>query len=241
MPLPEARPDWQYFPDAGAVATAAAALILSAADAAIAARGEFRLVLAGGTTPDKVYRQLAASPVDWTRWQIYFGDERCLPVTDPGRNSRMAAEAWLDQCSIPRDNVHPIPAELGSQAAAQLYAPQVAAARPFDLVLLGMGEDGHTASLFPGQVHPNGEQVHAVSDAPKPPPDRVTLSREALSDSRDVLILVTGAGKRTAVRRWLAGEDLPIARITARQHLRVLTDRAACGGCVPAIPGSNCR
>jgi 6-phosphogluconolactonase len=95
------------------------------------------------------------------------------------------------------------------------------------MVLLGIGEDGHTASLFPGDVHPAGEQVHAISGAPKPPPERVSLSREALSDSRDVLILVTGKGKRDAVQRWRAGEDLPIAHITARDHLRVLVDREA--------------
>jgi 6-phosphogluconolactonase len=229
MPVPEASPDWQYLPDAAAVAAAATALILSAADAAIAARGEFRLVLAGGTTPDKVYRQLGTTQADWARWQIYFGDERCLPPSDPERNSRMAAMAWLDQGEIPLQNVHPIHAELGPQAAAQQYARQVAAARPFDLVLLGIGEDGHTASLFPGHVHPASEQVHAVSNAPKPPPERVSLSQEALSDSRNVLILATGAGKREAVRRWRAGEDLPIAHITARNHLRVLIDHAASG------------
>ena len=229
MAAAEPGPDWQYFPDAAAVAAAATALILSAADAAISARGEFRLVLAGGTTPDRVYRQLAASLADWSRWQIYFGDERCLPAADPGRNSSMAAAAWLDHARVPQQNVHTIPAELGAKAAAQCYAPLVAGARPFDMVLLGMGEDGHTASLFPGDVHPAGEQVHAISGAPKPPPERVSLSRDALSDSRDVLILVTGKGKREAVQRWRAGEDLPIAHITARDHLRVLIDREASG------------
>jgi 6-phosphogluconolactonase len=237
MPAPEKIPGWQYLPDADAVAAAATALILSAADAAVAAHGEFRLVLAGGTTPQKVYHQLAASAADWTRWQIYFGDERCLPGTDPDRNSHMAAAAWLGQIAIPPGNVHPIPAELGSQAAAQQYAPLVAAARPFDMVLLGMGEDGHTASLFPGQIHPAGEQVHAVSDAPKPPRERVSLSLEALSDSRDVLILVTGTSKRAAVRHWRSGKDLPIAHITARDHLWVLLDRAASDTAEPASPG----
>jgi 6-phosphogluconolactonase len=229
MAAAEAGPDWQVFPDADAVAAAATALILSAADTAINARGEFRLVLAGGTTPNKVYRQLAASPAEWSRWQIYFGDERCLPAADHGRNSVMAAAAWLGQDGIPPQNVHPIPAELGPTLAAQRYAPLIAAARPFDMVLLGMGEDGHTASLFPGHVQPAGELVHAVSAAPKPPPERVSLSREALSDSRDVLILVTGTGKHEAVQRWRAGEDLPITRITAREHLRVLIDREASG------------
>jgi 6-phosphogluconolactonase len=227
MSAPEVNADWQFLPDADAVTAAATTLILSAAEAAIAARGEFRLVLAGGTTPQQVYRQLAASAADWKYWQIYFGDERCLPVSDPERNSHMAGAAWLEHIGIPPGNVHPIPAERGSLAAAQAYTPQVAAARPFDLVLLGMGEDGHTASLFPGQVHPADEQVHAVSNAPKPPPDRVSLSLESLSDSRDVLILVTGAGKGTALRQWRAGADLPIAHVTARDRLRVLIDQEA--------------
>jgi len=220
---------WHCLPDAAAVAAAALAIILGAAKVAIAARGVFRMVLAGGTTPDRVYRLLASSSTDWNRWQIYFGDERCLPVNDPERNSRLAAGAWLERVSIPAANVHPIPAELGTQAAALAYAPLVEAARPFDLVLLGMGEDGHTASLFPGHVHPPREAVHAVSDAPKPPPERVSLSRESLSDSRDVLILVTGTGKRAAVRQWRNGANLPVAGITALERLNILLDRDAAG------------
>lgn len=229
MAAPEASERWQCLPDAAAVAAAATALILAAAQEAIAARGEFRVVLAGGTTPDRVYRQLAASTADWALWQVYFGDERCLPVDDPERNSRMALDAWLERVDIPAANLHPIPAELGAPAGARAYAAEVAAARPFDLVLLGMGEDGHTASLFPGHTHPAGEQVHAVSDAPKPPPARISLSREALSDSRAVLILVTGAGKHAAVQQWRAGADLPVARIRARERLQVLIDRDAAG------------
>ena len=220
--------EWRCLPDADTVCMQAAATILAAAASAITARGCFRMVLAGGRTPVQVYRLLAGSDADWPAWQVYFGDERCLPADDPERNSVMAAAAWLEQVAIPPDSVHPIPAEQGAVAAAQAYATLVTAARPFDLVLLGMGEDGHTASLFPGQLHPLHEAVHAVHDAPKPPAERVSLSRDSLSDARDVLVLVTGAGKRHALQQWQAGAALPVAQIAARNGVTVLMDAAAC-------------
>jgi 6-phosphogluconolactonase len=218
---------WQTLAAADAVASRATELILQAAVNAINARGVFHLVLAGGRTPEKVYQRLANAQADWKNWQLYFGDERCLPADHPERNSRMAATAWLDQSAVPEENIHPIQAELGAEAAATHYATVIDHARPFDLVLLGMGEDGHTASLFPGQHHPDSESVHAVHNAPKPPPDRVSLSRARLSDSRDVLVLITGTGKRAAVQQWQAGEALPIAGITARHRTTALLDKAA--------------
>jgi 6-phosphogluconolactonase len=219
--------NWLRLTDADAVATRATELILQAADDAIRERGVFHLVLAGGRTPEKVYRQLANAQADWKNWQLYFGDERCLPADHPERNSRMTAMAWLDHGAVPIANIHPVPAELGAELAATRYASIVENARPFDLVLLGMGEDGHTASLFPGQHHPNTESVHAVHHAPKPPPDRVSLSRASLSDSRDVLVVITGSSKRAAVQQWQAGEALPIAGITAHHRITALLDEAA--------------
>ncbi|MFM1891518.1 MAG: 6-phosphogluconolactonase, partial [Pseudomonadota bacterium] len=141
--------DWQVLPDAAAVAQAAAVEISAAAAAAIAARGCFRLVLAGGRTPAAAYRLLRATPQDWARWEIYFGDERCLPPDAAERNSQLALATWLRHVAVPAGQIHVIPAELGAEQAAARYAPIVAAAAPFDLVLLGIGEDGHTASLFP--------------------------------------------------------------------------------------------
>ena len=184
-------------------------------------------MLAGGRTPEAAYRLLVGADTDWSRWEIYFGDERCLPVDDAERNSRMAARALLDAVKIPTANVHTIPAEQGAEAAAKAYQPVVRAALPFDLVLLGIGEDGHTASLFPGQQHPAGQLVHAVHNAPKPPPDRVSLSAGALSEAREVLILATGAAKRTAIKAWQAGEPLPIAAIGGLACVDVLLDSAA--------------
>jgi len=220
---------WHSFPDSQALARAAAEAMLESAREAIAARGEFRLVLAGGSTPELAYRRLAEAEADWSRWYIYFGDERCLPAEDPGRNSGMARGAWLDRVPIPAGHVFPIPAELGPEIAAARYAELVRDSLPFDLVLLGMGEDGHTASLFPGQLHPKTELVHPVYRAPKPPPERVSLSAGTLGDARRVLILVSGAGKREAVRRWRGGEALPVARIHGPAGVDVLIDREAEG------------
>ena len=226
MPEAATAVRWHVFDNPQAVAGQAAQHILVAAASAIAERGVFRIVLAGGRTPEAAYRLLVGKDTDWSRWDIFFGDERCLPVDDAERNSRMAAQAWLDHVAIAREHIHLISAEQGAEAAAQAYTLQVQAATPFDLVLLGMGEDGHTASLFPGQQHPE-ELVHAVHNAPKPPPERVSLSQQALSDARQVLILVTGGGKRDAVKAWKAGATLPVASIRGHTGVDVLIDRDA--------------
>jgi 6-phosphogluconolactonase len=172
---------------------------------------------------------LSREAAGWESWEVYFGDERCLPRNHPERNSLLAREALLERVPLPQDHIYEIPAEMGPARAALDYAATVAAALPFDLVLLGMGEDGHTASLFPGHAIGDGELVIPVFDAPKPPPERVSLSLRALASCREMLILVTGAGKRAAVAAWRGGEDLPVARVAAAAGARVLVDRDAAG------------
>ena len=219
---------WQLLENAEAVAHEACQRILAAAEQAITERNDsFRIVLAGGRTPELAYRQLRAANTDWERWHIYYGDERCLPENDAQRNSVMASQALLAQVPIPLEQIHVIPAQLGPAEAARYYTEEVKQALPFDMVLLGMGEDGHTASLFPGHVHPQEELVHAVYHSPKPPPERVSLSVKALCHTRELLILVTGASKRDAVTRWQRGENLPIAQIQPPVGATVLIDRAA--------------
>ena len=227
-----ARACWHVLPDHGALVAAVSEHILGSARNAINKQGEFRIVLAGGTTPAAVYRQLAEADTDWSRWQVFFGDERCLPAGHAGRNSAMASEHWLQRVAFPAANIHVIPAENGAGNAAQAYAAVIAAALPFDLVLLGMGEDGHTASLFPGQLHAAGELVHAVHDAPKPPPDRVSLGTAALNAAVEVLVMVSGAGKHAAVQRWKRGDDLPVARIHGQTGVDVYIDKVAETGAV---------
>jgi len=218
---------WHVLPDQRALVTAVSERILGSARKAINGQGVFRIVLAGGTTPEAVYRRLAAAATDWSCWQIFFGDERCLPAAHAERNSVMASECWLQRVALPAANIHVIPAETGARVAAQAYVPLIEKALPFDLVLLGMGEDGHTASLFPGQQHAAGELVHAVHDAPKPPPDRVSLGVAALNAAAEVLVMVSGAGKHAAVQRWKRGDELPVAGIHGQTGVDVYIDKAA--------------
>jgi 6-phosphogluconolactonase len=192
----------------------ALAHIQSSAQAALKERGAFHLVLAGGSTPRELYRHLPELVTDWSSWHIWFGDERCASSMDAVRNSRMAGEVWLDNSPIPRKQIHEIPAELGAHAAAQAYQLALHGIGEFDVVLLGMGEDGHTASLFPGQFDVNTRlDVVPIFNAPKRPPERVSLSAQRLSRSRKVLFLISGADKRPAVQAWRRGEQIPAAFI----------------------------
>ncbi len=218
----------RVFPDPASLQAAAADYILEAARAAIAARGSYRLVLAGGETPRSVYARLAKARAAWDRWLIYFGDERCLPAGAVQRNDVMAHSVWLDQVPIPPANVHSIPAELGADTAAARYADALAGIGDFDLVLLGLGEDGHTASLFPGQPT-GGPDVLAVHAAPKPPPERVTLSAARLSRARQVLFLVTGDNKHGALTDWRQGRDIPARHISPPGGVELWLDTNAAG------------
>jgi 6-phosphogluconolactonase len=209
---------WNIYDSANAVATAACEFILKSAQEAINQNKIFKIVLAGGSTPEKIYRLLAQSKADWQNWWIYHGDERCLPVDHKDRNSLMAATAWLNHAPIPKSQIFDIPAELGPEQGAAIYAKTVADALPFDLVLLGMGEDGHTASLFSGHLHNPDELTHAVYNSPKPPPERVSLSAYALSDCKQVVFLITGSNKRETVMQWRSGVDLPITTIQCDQN-----------------------
>jgi len=218
---------WSRFPDADSVAVEAVRRILQIALKSINDRGAFRVVLAGGSTPKKAYQLLLSREAEWSKWHLYLGDERCLPVGDAERNSSMIDEAWVRQGKVPSEQVHWIPAESGSEQGAQFYESVVREAIPFDLVLLGMGEDGHTASLFPGHKQDPGRLVVSVTGAPKPPPDRISLSYTGLAETLNMLVLVTGSGKRPAVARWRAGESLPVANLECAAGVDVLLDEDA--------------
>lgn len=202
-------------------------MILDAAADAIEQRGRFLIVLSGGTTPRSVYRLLCDAVTDWSRWHVYFGDERCLPANDPGRNSWMAIDAWLGHVPIPRDQIHPIESERGVHTATLAYIMTLSAVGDFDLVLLGLGVDGHTASLFPGDnwgITGEDMDVLPVMSAPSLPAERVSLSASRLSRSRAVLFLIKGKDKHDAVTLWRKGINIPAAAIQPESGVDVLLE-----------------
>lgn len=231
------RAVWQVFPDAATLYLQAANVILDSARAAIAARSVFHLVLAGGRTPRGVYTRLAQFPMSWEKWHIYFSDERCLPLGDLQRNDTMVRLAWLNRIAIPAANIHSIRAEQGPERGAQRYSELLAPILEFDFVLLGIGEDGHTAGLFPG--HDLGSASKSISVLPvhgAPPPfsERVSLSIRRLNQTRQAMFLVTGEEKRTALAAWRGGAEVPAAHIAAPQTF-VWCDAQAAGGLADLI------
>lgn len=212
---------WHSFDSQDAINQAAITRILQAADAAIKTHGSFYIVLAGGSTPKAVYQLLSEQQADWANWHVYHNDDRCLPVDHDERNSKMARDAWLSKVAIPEEQIHDIPAELGNVAGAKAYAEILKSVRTFDLVILGLGEDGHTASLFPNQVVDNSADAVPVFDAPKPPADRITISQNRLNNTTEVMFLVTGAGKQEAVNNWRNGVAIPATLITGKNGVDV--------------------
>ncbi len=204
---------WHSFNSQQAINQAAIQRILQAAEEAIGKHGSFLIVLAGGTTPKSIYTMLAKAHADWTYWHVFYNDDRCLPADHAERNSKVARDVWLSHVAIPSNQIHDIPTELGPVEGAKAYAATLSGVRMFDLVILGVGEDGHTASLFPDHVIDNSADVVPVFDAPKPPADRVTMSQNRLNNTHEVIFLVTGAGKQGAVDNWRNGVAIPATLI----------------------------
>ncbi len=238
-------------------AAVAARLITRLADVQ-SARGEASLVMTGGSIARSTLEAVAASPargaVDWRRLDVWWGDERFLPAGDEERNETLAREALLDAVPVDPERVHPMPASDGPdgddpEAAAARYAAELArAARPedhgpapaFDVCLLGVGPDGHIASLFP--EHPalyDDAPVLAVRNSPKPPPTRISLGFAVIQGSREVWAVVAGEDKAKAVALALsdAGRyQVPAAAAQGRDRTLWLLDKAAAGR-LPALLG----
>lgn len=235
-------PEIFTFPDAQALARAAAEEVVQVLRAALAARGEASLVLAGGSTPRPLYQRLAeshAGALDWGRVSVFLGDERFVPPEDERSNFRLASETLLGRLGFEAGRVHAVPTGAASPAeAARAYeatlrehlGPEPA----FDLVLLGIGEDGHTASLFPGSpALEERERWVVAAEAPPGAPvrERITLTLPALSAGRTVLFLAAGEGKRAAIEDALRDPKAtpPAQRVGARERLLWFLDEAAYG------------
>lgn len=229
------------FPDAERLAAAAAARWIALCHAALAARGVFHVALSGGSTPKRLYHWLARpdqqAVIDWTRVQLWFGDERAVPPEHTDSNYRMVRETLLDHIAIPPQNVHRMhaePAHIEQNAvdyAAQLrQLPQDAAGMSvFDLILLGMGPDGHTCSLFPGTpiLHERARSVAAVH-VQKLDSWRLSLTYPVLDAARQLLFLVAGADKAPMLRQVCRGAaDVPVQGIRPRGEVEWYLDAAA--------------
>ncbi|HEY4170226.1 MAG TPA: 6-phosphogluconolactonase [Reyranella sp.] len=225
--------------DPDALATRAADLMTSIAKA----KPRVAIALSGGSTPRRLYQLLATPPrleaFPWTHVHWFWGDERFVPPDDPASNYRMTREAMLSHAPVPADHVHPMPTVgLSPEAAAAAYertlkdfygADTLAPDRPlFDLVLLGLGTNGHTASLFPGMpvLEERRRWVGTMHDPEAG--TRLTLTYPALESSRETVFLVAGADKKAVLREVLDGDQThPAARLHPQGTLRFLADRAA--------------
>lgn len=229
-------------PDADVLASAVAARLVVTIIDAQAVRGAAHVVLTGGRIAAKVLRTVrelpAAQAIDWSRVDLWWGDERFLPAGDPERNDTQARAALLDALPLDPARVHPMPPSDGpdgadAASAAARYAAELAAGGPevpaFDVLMLGVGEDGHVASLFPG--HPGTRATGtaaAVHDSPKPPPTRITLTMPAIRSAGEVWLIASGAEKAEAVGAALRGDtSLPAAAANGTIRTVWLLDAAA--------------
>jgi 6-phosphogluconolactonase len=235
----------EVHPDTDALVTAAATRFVDVVESAQAARGSASVVLTGGGTGIALLELVHKSPgaIDWSKLDVFWGDERFVPAGDPERNDLQARQALLDHVPVDPARVHPVAASDGEypdpiEAAAEYSAAvhaHLAEHGAFDLHLLGMGGEGHINSLFPhtDAVREQHELVVAVTNSPKPPPVRVTLTLPAVRRTRHVVLVVGGAGKAEAVAAALAGadpEDIPSAGAKGAESTTWLLDTDAAAG-----------
>ncbi len=210
------------YPDSDALSHEAARYIVRLASQSIVTHGRFTLALSGGSTPKALYSLLGSEPyrsqIDWSLVEIFWSDERCVPPDSEDSNYRMAQEVLLSKIAISPAQVHRMPGEQPDrEAAAQSYAQEILRTfgtngiPSFDLLQLGMGPDGHTASLFPHQasIHEQQRLLIHVSNTPKPPPDRLTFTPPLLNAAHNILFLVTGSDKADALHAVLEGTYQP--------------------------------
>jgi len=210
------NPDLRIFPNSEALSLAAAEAFAQLVNNAIAEKGRFTVALAGGNTPRAIYQWLTTNyreHIEWSRVHFFWGDERYVSINDPDSNYRMVREALFDHVPILADNVHRMPTEfIQPEAAAQDYEKTLrdfwpASLPRFDLIQLGLGPDGHILSLFPNSplLLEENRLVAMITDSPKPPSTRITLTLPVINYAVQIHFFVTGAEKAEALRATLAG------------------------------------
>jgi 6-phosphogluconolactonase len=239
----KSKGDVSVFDTPADVAHAAAERFVSLAEKRIAARRRFSVALSGGSTPRQVYQLLASNKyrdrIDWSMTHVFFGDERCVPANHPASNYRMAYETMISKLPIPVENVHPINGEGEATANARAYEQELKKVFPnldwprFDLIFLGLGDDGHTASLFPGTAALKERNAWVVANwVEKLKSFRITLTVPAINHAREIWFLVTGTEKARALAADLRGkknEEMYPAQLVQPENgsLIWLVDKAA--------------
>lgn len=203
--------DFRIYENPEAVAQAAADYLFNQIKTCITLNEQCHVVLPGGSTPARCLELLTDMSLPWEKIHWYPGDERCYPVGHADRNDTMIVSKLFSQADHVIENFHPIHSELGPEQGAEHYAKLIDALGGLDIVVLGMGEDGHTASLFPGNVALDDQRsVVPVYDAPKPPSKRISIGLIALRNAGERIVLVTGDNKREAIAKVRAGIALPV-------------------------------
>jgi len=238
------KPEIETFPSPEALAAAVAGRLVVRLAAVQAAGRTPAVCLTGGTIAEKIHEAVVAATeghedVDWSNVDFWWGDERYVPAADEGRNAKQAQEVMLDPLDVDERRVHEMPASDGPhdslEDAAEAYGDEVRrhGSGQFDVVMLGVGPDGHVASLFPGYPQLDVDDTIAipVTDSPKPPPDRISLTFAALNRSGEVWFVVSGEGKADAVAKALADgtdlHDIPAVGVTGQDSTVWFVDEAA--------------
>ena len=208
--------DFKVYKTPEAVAQAAADYLFQQIKTCVSEKGLCHVVLPGGSTPARCLELLAEKPLPWKNIHWYPGDERCYPVGHAERNDSMISAKLFSLHAHNIENFHAISAELGPELGAEQYAKLIDATGGLDIVVLGMGEDGHTASLFPGNVALHDQRsVVPVYDAPKAPGERISIGLTALRNAAECIVIATGENKREALTKLKEGAVLPVGLVEA--------------------------
>lgn len=246
--LQKAVPQVHVFVDKPALVASATEQVIELIQGAIATHGRCSIALAGGSTPKPLYQALAQADLPWEQLYIYWGDERYVPASHPDNNAKMTYEAWLNQVAIPAENIFTVSTETDSpQTSADQYQQTLITSfetapdnqvPTFDIILLGMGDDGHTASLFPHTAALN-ETERWVTVGQKGEHPRITFTARLINQARHVMFLVAGANKQTALSQVFAPDadsaTYPARLIAPAGELRWLLDNDASQGLPAAI------